>query len=313
MKLVVGLGNPGAAYLMTRHNIGFMSADILAGSEAFVLKKNCKSLVVRKQISILRPKSETKQNKPDRRALVQKQEPILNPKSETEREQKKTGLRALFQKRKSDSSKNADPSKEIRFLIAKPQTYMNRSGEATAALLAFYKIPLHNLLVIQDDVDQEFMKLKFQKNRGAGGHKGIQNIHDCLKTADYARLKLGVGRPSRPQAEILKGPAQKKEESEAARQTQGAGADPVWASRARNTAGAGLAQNTAGAGLAQNTAGAGRAHNTATISVSDYVLSPFSEQETSFLKEFSGRAAEAVFCFIEHGFEIAAGNFNRRL
>ena len=282
MKLVVGLGNPGAVYLMTRHNIGFMSADALAGNETFVLKKNCKSLVVRKQTLILRPKSETEreQNKPVRNPSIRKPELILNPKSETEREQKKTGLRALFQKRKSDSSKNAEPSKEIRFLAAKPQTYMNLSGEAVATLLAFYKIPLHNLLVIQDDVDQEFMKLKFQKNRGAGGHKGIQSVHDCLQTADYARLKLGVGRPPKPQAEALRSLAQ--EESETAK---AGGARPAT----------------------------GRAHNKpAAASVSDYVLSPFSEQEIPLLKEFLEQAAEAVFCFIEHGFEAAAGKFNRR-
>ena len=79
-------------------------------------------------------------------------------------------------------------------LFLKPQNYMNLSGESVSEALHFYKIPLEECLVIQDDVDQNFLDLKFQKNRGDGGHNGIKNIHTCLGTSDYARLKLGVGR-----------------------------------------------------------------------------------------------------------------------
>ena len=84
-------------------------------------------------------------------------------------------------------------------LFAKPQTYMNLSGEAVAEIVNFFKIDLENLLVIQDDVDQDFLNLKFQKNRGDGGHNGIKSIHSCLGTPDYARLKLGVGRSAVPE------------------------------------------------------------------------------------------------------------------
>ena len=143
MKLIVGLGNPGPSYLMTRHNVGFMTIDTL--SENPFRKKHG--------------------------GLIQKTALAGKP-----------------------------------TLLAKPQTYMNLSGRSVRDLLVFYKIPLKDLLVIQDDVDQSFLKMKFQKNRGHGGHNGIRNIHDFLKTPDYARLKLGVGRPS-PTTEKSKGSA----------------------------------------------------------------------------------------------------------
>lgn len=83
-------------------------------------------------------------------------------------------------------------------LFVKPQTYMNLSGESVQPLMAFYKIPLENLLVIHDDIDQTFLSLKLQKNSSSGGQNGINSIHEKLGTADYARLKMGVGRPTFP-------------------------------------------------------------------------------------------------------------------
>ena len=77
-------------------------------------------------------------------------------------------------------------------LFVKPQTFMNLSGQAVKKVMNFYKTPLENLLVIQDDKDQMFGKLKFQKSRGHGGHKGIENIHQELNSQDYCRLKIGV-------------------------------------------------------------------------------------------------------------------------
>ena len=190
MKLIVGLGNPGSSYLMTRHNVGFMVIDALS-ENSFQTKH---------------------------KSQVQK-------------------------------SKLAGES----VLLAKPQTYMNLSGESVRDLMVFYKIPPADLLVIQDDVDQPFLNMKFQKNRGHGGHKGIQNIHDQLKTPDYARLKLGVGRPN--SNEELPHPIP---------------------------------------------------------STSDYVLSPFAKDEQSLLKNFLEKSVQAVLCFIEKGFEKAAGEFNRK-
>ncbi len=91
-------------------------------------------------------------------------------------------------------------SQEI--LIAKPQTFMNRSGESVQSLLNFYKIPQIKMLVIHDDIDQPFGSLRFHKNRGHGGQNGVRNITDLLGTMDYARLKIGVGRPDHPDFDI---------------------------------------------------------------------------------------------------------------
>jgi PTH1 family peptidyl-tRNA hydrolase len=83
-------------------------------------------------------------------------------------------------------------------IFAEPQTFMNLSGRSVQPLMAFYKIPLENILVVQDDLDLPFGRLKFLKNRGAGGHNGIKNITELLGTPDYARLKIGVGGPRHP-------------------------------------------------------------------------------------------------------------------
>ncbi len=92
--------------------------------------------------------------------------------------------------------------KEIDLLIAKPQTYMNKSGESVLALMNFYKIERSQLLVIQDDIDQIFLSMKIQFNRGHGGQNGIRNISEVFSAADYHRLKLGVGRPIHPGFDI---------------------------------------------------------------------------------------------------------------
>ena len=87
-------------------------------------------------------------------------------------------------------------------LFAKPQTYMNKSGESVQALMAFYKIPLEQVIVVHDDIDQPFGAVKIHKNRGAGGHNGLKSINETLGTQDYVRLKLGVGRPPHPKMDV---------------------------------------------------------------------------------------------------------------
>ncbi|MDZ4661746.1 MAG: aminoacyl-tRNA hydrolase [Pseudomonadota bacterium] len=87
-------------------------------------------------------------------------------------------------------------------VFAKPQTFMNRSGEAVQALMSFYKTDPDKLLVVQDDIDQPFAGIKFQSGRGHGGHNGIRSIHEQLGTDKYMRLKIGVGRPTIPQMDV---------------------------------------------------------------------------------------------------------------
>ncbi|MEQ1722063.1 MAG: aminoacyl-tRNA hydrolase [Pseudobdellovibrio sp.] len=87
---------------------------------------------------------------------------------------------------------------DTEILLAKPQTYMNLSGQSVVALMNFYKIPKENLLVLHDDIDLPFGSMKIQHNRGPGGQNGVKNISELFGNNEYARLKLGVGRPAHP-------------------------------------------------------------------------------------------------------------------
>ena len=77
-------------------------------------------------------------------------------------------------------------------LLVKPQTFMNLSGQAVQQVMNFYKVPLEDLIVVHDDKDLDFGILRFQKNRGHGGHNGIRSIHQALGSQNYCRLKMGV-------------------------------------------------------------------------------------------------------------------------
>lgn len=142
MYLIVGLGNPGIKYKLTRHNIGFLVVDAIA--DHFKVK-------------------------------------IENEDFSSHFGKLKLG------------------NEEI--ILLKPQTFMNLSGEAVQPIMAYFKIPIENVLVIHDEVDLPFKSVKFQKNRGHGGHNGIRNIHEKIGQ-DYARLRLGVGRPTIPQMSV---------------------------------------------------------------------------------------------------------------
>ncbi len=82
--------------------------------------------------------------------------------------------------------------REKLFLI-KPDTFMNLSGEAVQPLLGFYKIPLENMLVIYDDVDIPFGKIRFRPKGSAGTHNGMRSIINILGSGDFPRLRFGVG------------------------------------------------------------------------------------------------------------------------
>ena len=82
-----------------------------------------------------------------------------------------------------------------RILLAKPQTFMNSSGQAVASLVRFYKIPMRNLLVIHDHMDIPFGALRLRPAGGSGGQLGMNSIIDRLGIQDFPRLRFGVGRP----------------------------------------------------------------------------------------------------------------------
>jgi PTH1 family peptidyl-tRNA hydrolase len=86
-------------------------------------------------------------------------------------------------------------SGERRIIVAKPQTYMNESGRAVGALLRFYKVPVERLLVIFDDLDLPFGAIRLRAAGGAGGHNGMRSIIQHLGGNQFARLRIGIGRP----------------------------------------------------------------------------------------------------------------------
>lgn len=79
--------------------------------------------------------------------------------------------------------------------LAKPQTFMNESGKAIAPMMRFYRIPLHHLLVVHDDLDLPIGTLRLRPGGGTGGQRGMESIVSQLGTLDFARLRVGIGRP----------------------------------------------------------------------------------------------------------------------
>lgn len=79
-------------------------------------------------------------------------------------------------------------------LLVKPQTYMNNSGIAVMELFNFYKIPIENIVIIVDDVDIEFGKIKIRKKGSAGTHNGLKSIIYHLQDENFPRLKIGIGK-----------------------------------------------------------------------------------------------------------------------
>lgn len=143
MWLIVGLGNPGNQYKLTRHNIGFMAVDnYLEGAGRPPIKSQFKAEIAQFKIG------------------------------------------------------------EHQVIFCKPQTFMNLSGESVQPLMGFYKIPQDHLIVMHDEIDQPYGQIKIHKNRGHAGHNGIRSISGLLGSADYIRLRLGVGRPENPNVPV---------------------------------------------------------------------------------------------------------------
>jgi PTH1 family peptidyl-tRNA hydrolase len=82
-----------------------------------------------------------------------------------------------------------------RVILAKPLTYMNKSGESVGPLLHWYKLSLDHLLVIYDDLDIPLGDLRLRPQGGSGGHRGMRSIIQQLGSGEFARLRVGIGRP----------------------------------------------------------------------------------------------------------------------
>lgn len=79
------------------------------------------------------------------------------------------------------------------YIIIKPTTYMNLSGEAVRAVADYYKIGVNDILVVFDDLSLELGKIRFRANGSDGGHNGIKSVIQHMGTKDIARLKIGIG------------------------------------------------------------------------------------------------------------------------
>jgi peptidyl-tRNA hydrolase, PTH1 family len=136
--LIVGLGNPGAEYNGTPHNVGFEVADALA-----------------QRWALAKPKSKY-------RGLV------------TEGRTGPGGPRVA---------------------ILKPMTYMNEAGESVGPARGAYRVPLERVLVIHDEIDLPFGEIRQRLGGGLAGHNGLKSLKQGLGSADFARVRIGVGRP----------------------------------------------------------------------------------------------------------------------
>ena len=82
-----------------------------------------------------------------------------------------------------------------KLILAKPQTYMNLSGQSAQGLLNFYKIPVENMLIAHDDLDIPFGTIRIRPGGGPGGQRGMASTIERLGTKDFPRLRIGIGRP----------------------------------------------------------------------------------------------------------------------
>jgi PTH1 family peptidyl-tRNA hydrolase len=82
-----------------------------------------------------------------------------------------------------------------KIILAKPQTYMNLSGQSIQGLAHFYKLPLENMIVAHDDLDLPFGTIRIRPGGGPGGQKGIASTIERLGSKDFRRLRMGIGRP----------------------------------------------------------------------------------------------------------------------
>ena len=92
-----------------------------------------------------------------------------------------------------------------KIILAKPQSFMNRSGEVTKKLLTFYKIPKENLIVLHDDLDFELGAYKIATDSSAAGHNGVQNIIDQLGSQQFKRIRIGIEGSEKKKERIIPG------------------------------------------------------------------------------------------------------------
>jgi PTH1 family peptidyl-tRNA hydrolase len=165
--LIVGLGNPGKQYEQTRHNVGFLVADLLA--ERWQLPK---------------PKQRFRGHISEGRVRAQDPAPLGAP-----AQAPPLGAPA--------------PPPPTSVAVLWPQTYMNEAGLSVGPARGSYKLPLERLLVIHDEIDLPFGEIRTRKGGGLAGHNGLKSLKRELGGADFWRIRIGVGRPDSTDPEIV--------------------------------------------------------------------------------------------------------------
>jgi PTH1 family peptidyl-tRNA hydrolase len=83
----------------------------------------------------------------------------------------------------------------VKIVLAKPMAYMNRSGPQVQKIAGYFRILCEDILVVHDDIDLVFGRLKIKEKGGDGGHRGVRSIIDAFGGGDFTRLRIGIGRP----------------------------------------------------------------------------------------------------------------------
>lgn len=162
-RLIVGLGNPGKQYEKTRHNVGFMALDEMTSGFKFVKKFNAEIAIEHATVLALKTVAERKQ---------------------------KIARRPMERRAPYNYIESTRAQEKI--IFAKPQTFMNLSGQSVQAIMSFYKITPEDLVAIHDDLDIEIGEFKIQKDRSSAGHNGVQSIIDLLGTKNFTRIRIGI-------------------------------------------------------------------------------------------------------------------------
>ncbi|MGB8646876.1 MAG: aminoacyl-tRNA hydrolase [Anaerolineae bacterium] len=102
-----------------------------------------------------------------------------------------------FSRRRFDALiAEGDVQGQQRVLLCKPQSYMNESGIPVGKLASFYRVPSHDIIIVYDDLDLPLGRLRLRPQGSAGGHHGMESIIGALGHSNFARLRIGIGRPS---------------------------------------------------------------------------------------------------------------------
>ena len=100
-----------------------------------------------------------------------------------------------LEKQKFDTRFGIGSVNGVKIVLAKPMAYMNRSGPQVQNISGYFRILCEDMLVVHDDIDLAFGRLKIKEKGGDGGHKGVRSIIDAFGGGDFTRLRMGIGRP----------------------------------------------------------------------------------------------------------------------